>query len=551
MALEIKAIGNQTNKIGDEIRLQVNVAGNSGAVQFKCEMLPDGLRIDSQTGVIWGTPSRADTFTVQVSASEGTSAAVKGQAFTWTITAADTVLVTDIADQQDLQGEDVYLALEANESDVLFRADGLPPGLKIDAYSGVISGAPTRAGVYSVSIYLRKRGTWTPWGSPQKTFQWQVQETVDVTEKWFKVETPDYENNGGRKRSYLRLGCADSAYEANFLHGGAPYALAGWSAYTDGARFVETKGNVYAINHGDELILTEGEVKKRSEGDRFEFKVGHDFEIGLGAKYESFVGMATEVFLGGKYEATLTPLPSMAMSAGLEIKYGLTGKYEANREWALTLCDSFSQEASKAIDLSVDPDDPGWENWFENWAPVVAAAGAAVAGLAGVVSAGLGTVTSLQDAGKGVTCGAQGLADLLYAAGSVNALTDLIRRKLKSPADKPNAKLHMDKDGIELRVGESVISMDKDSIVLSAKKIILATGYQPAAVLDANSLTVHKKEILASNSTVKAKAIEASGSIKGPLGDFNMVVAPNLQEVDHRIHLKRALDKRRRAMQIE
>jgi hypothetical protein len=81
-------------------------------------------------------------------------------------------VLTQPANQSSTEGGTVALTLEASDPDgtaLTFSAAGLPPGLSVNAVSGVISGAPTTAGAYTVTATVSDGSL-----SASRTFSWTV-----------------------------------------------------------------------------------------------------------------------------------------------------------------------------------------------------------------------------------------------------------------------------------------------------------------------------------------------------------------------------------------
>ncbi len=80
-------------------------------------------------------------------------------------------------DQQSIIGESVVLSIFAEDADgdlLSFSAEGLPAGLSIDSESGVISGTPTSAGNYQVTVSVTDGKE-----NVSISFLWRVLSTVD------------------------------------------------------------------------------------------------------------------------------------------------------------------------------------------------------------------------------------------------------------------------------------------------------------------------------------------------------------------------------------
>jgi hypothetical protein len=80
------------------------------------------------------------------------SAGTRGTAtFTWTIT--DLVTVANPGSQSSRLGAAVSLQINGNNPTA-----GLPPGLTMNEFTGLISGRPTQAGRYTVTVTASEQG---------------------------------------------------------------------------------------------------------------------------------------------------------------------------------------------------------------------------------------------------------------------------------------------------------------------------------------------------------------------------------------------------------
>ena len=140
--------------------------------------LPAGLTIDAATGVISGTPTTAGTSTVAVTVTDtdGFSALVS---FSWTV--SNVVTVTSPGTLSTTSGATVSRAIAAQDSSstasISFAATGLPTGLSIDAGNGIITGVPTTAGVYSVTVTATDDAGF----SGSTSFSWTVDNAVVIS----------------------------------------------------------------------------------------------------------------------------------------------------------------------------------------------------------------------------------------------------------------------------------------------------------------------------------------------------------------------------------
>jgi hypothetical protein len=133
------------------------IAARNGPTSFDAAGLPDGLRINTITGAITGTPNEAGTSKVIVSAANagGTGSA----ALTLTINPAAPFVTSPTAATGEA-GTAFSYRIAAQPSPTSFSATGLPAGLSLNTITGEIAGKPKSAGVSSVTI-----GANNAWGA--------------------------------------------------------------------------------------------------------------------------------------------------------------------------------------------------------------------------------------------------------------------------------------------------------------------------------------------------------------------------------------------------
>lgn len=113
--------------------------------------LPSGLSINSSSGTISGTPSVSGLFSGTLSLNDG---AITNN-FTYQLTIAAALGTPEINSSLTALGgvgESFTSNLSASNSPTSFNVGTLPPGITYDSAQSRLTGTPTTAGVYSISV---------------------------------------------------------------------------------------------------------------------------------------------------------------------------------------------------------------------------------------------------------------------------------------------------------------------------------------------------------------------------------------------------------------
>ena len=204
--------------------------------------LPPGLSIDASSGSITGTPTTGGVYAVTITATDG-SGASGFATFNWTIT--NTVSVTSPGDQSDGSGAPITAvpisATDSSSTATLTYADNgtLPPGLSIHPSSGSITGTPTTAGVYAVTITVTDNAGF----SGSVSFNWTVTNAVSVT------SPGDQTNGSGTAITPVAITATDSSAGATLTYSDGGTLPPGLSIDPSSGSITgtPTTGGVYAV----------------------------------------------------------------------------------------------------------------------------------------------------------------------------------------------------------------------------------------------------------------------------------------------------------------
>ena len=131
------------------------ILASNSPTSYNATGLPASLSVNTANGLISGTPTAAGTFTVSLSATNagGTGTA----ALTLTVSAAAPV-ISSATSTSGTQGQAFSYQILASNTPTSYNATGLPACLSVNTSTGLVSGTPSTAGTFAVTLSATNAG---------------------------------------------------------------------------------------------------------------------------------------------------------------------------------------------------------------------------------------------------------------------------------------------------------------------------------------------------------------------------------------------------------
>lgn len=175
----LQSVASRQSQAGDSVSVAISASdSDQDQLFYGASGLPDGVFVDTKTGVISGaiSPWAGGTFSVTVSADDGITTTTA--TFTWTVTPSSLPSLAPLTDRVDSEGISVSFGVTGSDPNGLpltYEATGLPPGISINPTTGVVSGTLSgdAIGTWGVSISVNNGVLFAT-----KSFDWQINSLI-------------------------------------------------------------------------------------------------------------------------------------------------------------------------------------------------------------------------------------------------------------------------------------------------------------------------------------------------------------------------------------
>jgi len=148
---------------------QYTITADGSPSLFTASGLPPGIVLNGAN--LTGTPTQAGNYDVRLEAYNsirpGSTLATDLQSGTSTlrifVSGSKPTKTTPLSGSSNLQAGTPasFSMLSAQELGLKISGYGFPPGLSIDSSTGLVTGTPTAAGTYSVTVFIQNGKGWT------------------------------------------------------------------------------------------------------------------------------------------------------------------------------------------------------------------------------------------------------------------------------------------------------------------------------------------------------------------------------------------------------
>lgn len=173
LADDIPAITSATNATGMQGQaFTYGITATNDPVLFSATPLPEGLSVDTNSGIITGVPLVSGSFPITIGAANAYGS--NSETLTLNLASGAPTIISSLA-KDGAQGQPLTYTIRTHNSADSFSAEPLPDGLTLNASNGVISGVPLVSGSFPVTI-----GAMNEFGSDSNTLTFNLVTGVPV-----------------------------------------------------------------------------------------------------------------------------------------------------------------------------------------------------------------------------------------------------------------------------------------------------------------------------------------------------------------------------------
>jgi len=170
----------QTSTLGWPVSLAVVSTCPNAPCVFTLTGAPPGLTVNAATGLVSGTPTTLGSYaTVTLTSTDAAGAAASSAPFSWTVVAAPTVTTPTTQTSTVNRADTLTVVSTCPNTPCAFTLANPPPGLTINATTGLISGTPTTLGTYATVTVTRTDAAGA--AASSAAFTWKVVSGPSVT----------------------------------------------------------------------------------------------------------------------------------------------------------------------------------------------------------------------------------------------------------------------------------------------------------------------------------------------------------------------------------
>ncbi|HTV62832.1 MAG TPA: putative Ig domain-containing protein [Verrucomicrobiae bacterium] len=173
LADDIPVITSATNAVGKQGQpFSYTISATNDPVVFEALSLPDGLSVDTNSGIISGVPLVSGSFPIAIGAANTYGSDT--ETLTLNLASGAPFIISSLV-KNGMQGQPLAYTIITSNNAALFSAAPLPAGLNLNATNGVVSGVPLLSGSLPVTI-----GAMNQFGSDSQTLTLNLASAIPV-----------------------------------------------------------------------------------------------------------------------------------------------------------------------------------------------------------------------------------------------------------------------------------------------------------------------------------------------------------------------------------